>query len=255
MPDVSSPKKLKEYSIKHMNNEGVGLLISGGSTSEGKVPLKPFLDSIKWIKENTNLILNLHTGILNKKEAEAIASTEIDVVSVDLVGSEDTLKSVYGLDISLDEYEDTLGNLIDGGAKVAPHICVGLHYGSIKGEIKALELAASIKPETVILISLMPTVNTPMAKVKPPTIEMITELIYEAKKVCKDSEVGLGCMRSRGYKTELEWAAIEAGASRITLASRSIEQKAIEFGFHVVKLESCCSVPRKYDSVFLGFKC
>ncbi|MHA1937645.1 MAG: radical SAM protein, partial [Candidatus Thorarchaeota archaeon] len=108
MYDVNTPKKLRDFCIKHESNGGVGLLISGGSTKEGKVPMEPFLPTLRWVKDNTGLILNLHTGMLNKREAENIASTGIDVVSIDLVGSEETLTQVYRLNTSVEEYMGTL---------------------------------------------------------------------------------------------------------------------------------------------------
>jgi uncharacterized radical SAM superfamily protein len=251
MPDVSTPKKLREFCITHEGNGGVGLLISGGSTKEGKIPLEPYLNTIRWIKDNTHLILNLHTGMLNKSEAEKISATGVDMVSVDLVGSDDTLKEVYGLQTGAKEYNATLRYLVDFGANVAPHICIGLHYGEVKGERYALELAAEAESEVVILISLIPTSDTPMEKAKPPSIESITKVISEAKEVCKTSEIGLGCMRYRGYKTDLEWAAIKSGVSRIALASKSTERRATEAGYRVKKLNGCCSTPKNFDPFLL----
>ena len=251
MPDVSSPKKLKDYCIRHEESDGVGLLISGGSTKNGRVPLEPFLDTIRWVKDHTGLIINLHTGMLNKKEAEAIAATGIDIASVDLVGDAETLRRVYGLDANIKEYDATLQNLFDGGANVAPHICAGLDYGEIKGEHKALELASTVNPETVVLISLIPTAGTRMENVEAPSVDSIIGLVREGVSVCKGSEISLGCMRSREYKTELEWAAIESGVTRIAMASRSTEKRAVEAGYDVLKLDGCCATPRKYDSMLL----
>lgn len=248
MPDTSDPEKLKEFCIKHEENGGVGLLISGGSTVEGKVPLDPFLDTMKWVKDNTDLVINLHTGMLTKGEAEEIASTGVDIASVDLVGSQDTLREVYGLDASLKDYGDTLIHLNDGGVPfIAPHVCVGLHYGEVKGEKHALDLASEINPETIVFISLIPTENTPMAGVTPPKIDDILELIKYAKKTSPVSDISLGCMRSREYKTELEWKAIEAGIDRLALASRSTEKRALAAGYKVQKLDSCCATPRSLD--------
>jgi uncharacterized radical SAM superfamily protein len=251
MPDVSTPKKLREFCINHEQSGGVGLLISGGSTKKGRVPLKPFLDTMRWVKDHTSLILNLHTGMLNEEEAADVAATAVDIVSVDLIGSEDTLKMVYGLDSCVMEYGATLRYLIDGGANVAPHVCVGLHYGEVKGERIALKMAAEVKPETVVFISLIPTMGTPMSDVLPPSVETVTGLIREATEICRGSEISLGCMRSRGYKTELDWKAIEAGASRIALASRSTEKRANEAGYCIEKLDGCCATPRRFDPVLL----
>ena len=252
MPDVSTPAKLRDFCIRHEEAGGVGLLISGGSTLEGRVPLRPFLSTIAWVKENTGLIVNLHTGVLDVSEAEEIASTGADIVSVDVVGSDETLRMVYGLKASVEKYGATLTNLVDAGAPhVAPHICVGLHYGKVLGEHKALEMAASIDPEVIVFLGLVPTENTPMAKVTPPPLAEITGLISEAKRLRPHTDVSLGCMRSREYKTELDWAAVEAGTSRVALASRSTEQRAQEAGYRVIHLDGCCATPRSLEKRLL----
>jgi uncharacterized radical SAM superfamily protein len=252
MPDVSTPDRLRDFCLKHGEGGGVGLLISGGSTVKGRVPLEPFLPTIAWVKENTGLIVNLHTGMLDAAEAEEIASTGADIVSVDVVGSRETLREVYGLKTSVEEYNSTLTNLVDAGAShVAPHVCVGLHYGRVLGEHRAVEIAASIKPEVMVFLGLIPTENTPMADVPPPPLEEVTGLISKAKRLSPRTDVSLGCMRSRDYKLELDWAAIEEGADRVALASRSMEQRALDAGYKVIRLDGCCAVPRSMESRML----
>ncbi len=248
MPDVSTPEKLKSFCVEHEKGGGVGLLVSGGSTKEGRVPLGRFLPTLTWVKENTDLILNLHTGMLDVREAEEVASTGADVVSVDVVGSDETLRDVYGLKASVEEYGSTLTNLVDAGApSVAPHICVGLHFGELKGERMALERSLSIGPEVVVFLGLIPTADTPMSSVTPPGVDEIIGLIDEAKRLSPRTEASLGCMRSRGYKTELEWRAIEAGADRLALVSRSTESRALEMGYKVKSFDGCCATPRALD--------
>ncbi len=248
MPDVSSPEKLKRFCVEHERRGGVGLLVSGGSTTEGRVPLKRFLPTLEWVKENTGLIVNLHTGMLGMREAEEVASTGVDIVSVDMVGSEETLRDVYGLKASVAEYGVTLTNLMDAGAlSVAPHICVGLHFGELRGEHRALEQSLSIEPEVIVFLGLIPTADTPMSGVNPPTVEEIIGLIEESKRLSPRTEVSLGCMRSRGYKTELEWKAIEAGAERVAMASRSTESRAFEEGYQIKRFDGCCATPRALD--------
>ena len=248
MPDTSTPEKLKKFCVRHEENGGVGLLLSGGSTVEGKVPLKPFLKTMRWVKNNTDLVLNLHTGMLTKEEAENIAATGVDITSVDLVGCEETLREVYGLKVDVNDYMNTLIHLRDSGVPfVVPHICVGLHFGEIKGERKALEIAASIIPESIVFINLIPTTDTPMAEVSPPKAEDIAGLIREAKEMVPGSDISIGCMRSRSNKAEMEWQAIEAGADRIALASRKTEIRVLDHGYKIQKLDSCCAAPKKLD--------
>ena len=248
MVDVSSPEKLKRFCVEHERRGSAGLLVSGGSTTEGRVPLKRFLPTLAWVKENTGLILNLHTGMLDTREAEEVASTGADMVSVDMVGSDETLREVYGLETTVEEYGATLTNLRDAGAaSVAPHICVGLHYGELRGERTALEMSLVIEPEVIVFLGLIPTADTPMSGVAPPSIDEIVGLVGEAKRLSPGTEVSLGCMRSRGYKTELEWRAIEVGVERVASASRSTVSRAVENGYDVKRLDGCCATPRALE--------
>ena len=251
MPDVSTPEKLIEFCLQHERNNGVGLLISGGSTCIGQVPLEPFLESIEWIKENTGLILNIHTGLVDAVQAESIASTGVDIVSVDLVGSKETIRNVYGLNYSEEEYTSTLFHLRDAGVKsIAPHITVGLDYGKINGEYNALEYATRINPEVIVFLGLIPTKDTPMENIAPPSINEILELISAAKEKKPKTSISLGCMRSRMDKYEMEWRAIEAGVDRIASSSRGVEQKARNEGLNVKIIEGCCSIPEEYEDKY-----
>jgi uncharacterized radical SAM superfamily protein len=249
MHDVCTPDKLKDFCRRHEAEGGVGILISGGSTREGKVPIEPFLDAIRWIKNNTDLIVNIHTGILNKREAEDIVATEVDIISVDLVGSKKTLRQVYGIDASVDTYMGTLSHLKNAGAySLAPHICIGLHYGEVLGEKKALEMAINTEPDVIVFTSIIPTMNTPMENVQSPEVNTIIDFISEAKRHSRGFDISLGCMRSRENKIELERKAIKAGVSRIALASRSTERWALEQGYNVMKINGCCVIPRSKEN-------
>lgn len=251
MPDVSSPDRLIEFCVEHEKNNGVGLLISGGSDLHGHVPIEPFITSINWIKENTELILNLHTGVLDDTQAEKIASTGVDIVSIDIVGSRKTLEEVYGLRYSVEEYLNTLYRLKDAGIKhIAPHITVGLHYGKIKGEYKSLEYIVDFKPEILVFLGLIPTRGTPMEHVNPPRIEDVTELIKAAKNEMPRTSVALGCMRNRKDKHLMEWEAIKAGVDRIASSSRFIEKKSENNGYPVKIIDGCCAIPERYEDKY-----
>ena len=156
------------------------MLVSGGSTLEGKVPLDPFIPTLRWIKENTDLILNIHTGLVNREEAEALAFTSADIASVDLVGKDDTVRRVYGLDASLNDYVESLYVLKDAGMNVAPHVTLGLDFGEIVGEDDALTAALTLEPEVLVINALIPTAGTGMADVKPPSHVTIIEYFKKA---------------------------------------------------------------------------
>lgn len=248
MADVSSPIKLRKFCRKLEKNGGTGLLVSGGSTIEGKVPLKHFFETIRWVKNNTSLIINVHTGIVERSEAEEISTTGVDIVSVDIVGDVNTIRDVYGLNYSVKEYADTLFNLKDAGIpNIVPHICVGLDYGKILGEYKAVDIAGRINPKIIVILGLIPTKDTPMQDVKPPSNKDILDIIDYTQKIYPKTEISLGCMRSRINKRELEWLAIEAGVDRIATASHSTIERAKKQGYKVNIIDGCCSIPKKLE--------
>jgi len=189
---------------------GVGILVSGGSNSEGRVPLERFYDALNWVKNNTGLIVNVHTGLLDRRHAEEIASSGVDIVSVDVVGSNDTIRRVYGLWARVENYLETLHVLKEANVPhVVPHICVGLDYGEVKGEIEALKMAEEIKPETIVLLGLIPTPGTPMEGIEPPSKEDFSMIAAKAKTLCPEASVALGCMRPRFEKGEMEELDVE----------------------------------------------
>ena len=248
MADVGTPEKLKEYCLSLEARGGAGLLVSGGSTTEGRVPLRPFLPTLRWVKENTGLIVNLHTGMLDMEEAEEIATTGVDIASVDVVGSDETLREVYGLDASVEDYGDTLRNLEEAGVPtVAPHVCVGLHFGELRGEHRSLDIIGRIDPEVIVFLGLIPTPGTEMADVPPPRVDDVVDVISAAVERFPEADVSLGCMRSRRDKEEMERRAIQAGASRVAVASRSTLEWAREQGYAVKVLDGCCTIPERLE--------
>lgn len=248
MPNVDSPSKLKVFSARLEEEGGNGILVSGGSTAEGKVPLERFYPTLRWMKENTGLIVELHTGLLGREEAEEIASTGIDIAAVDVVGSDDTIKRVYGLDARVEDYWTTLNALQEAGVpQVAPHICVGLDHGEIKGEYNALEISSWIDPEVIVILELIPTAGTPMADVSPPSPEEVSGIVGEACRLCPDADIAVGCMRSRNDKLKLDERAISAGARRIALPSNATVERVMRDGFEVKVFDGCCAIPKSIE--------
>jgi uncharacterized radical SAM superfamily protein len=244
MEGTETPSKLKSFCTKLEANGGIGLLVSGGCDTEGRVPLDRFLGTLRWVKENTGLIVNVHTGLLDKRQAEEIVSTGVDIVSVDVVGSNETIRRVYGLNATVDDYRETLNSLKEAQVPhIVPHICVGLDFGKILGEAAALEVARGINPELVVILGLMPTPGTAMESVEPPSAEVIARAITATKLMFPKAGVALGCMRPRTEKGRIEEMAMRAGASRLVLPSRSTIEKTEAGGFRVMHLDGCCSIP------------
>jgi uncharacterized radical SAM superfamily protein len=248
MTNVNSPEKLKHFARRLEEKNGIGLLVSGGSDKAGKVPLRNFYDSLRWIKEHTGLIANLHTGLMDKVEARKIAETGVDIVSVDVVGSNETIKQVYGIDACVEDYRETLFNLKEAGVPhVVPHVCIGLHFGEVLGEFSAINMLENMDLENIVLLGLIPTPGTPMADVAPPSTDDFTKIVESIQEILPGTHVSIGCMRSKQDKGLFETSVLSAGVDRLVLPSQSTIKWALEQGYNVKIIDGCCSIPVKME--------
>ncbi len=153
---------------------------------------------------------------MDEATAEALAPV-IDFVSLE-IPSTPTIRDVFGLDATTEDYVATYHRLRKVGMHVAPHIAI--YDGT---EDRLLEpLARAPHPETIVIIVFSPTRDTPMAEVIPPSAEMVGSVIERVRASFPTTEIALGCMRPRaqGLRTETEVAALDAGVTRIVLPSR-----------------------------------
>ena len=248
MIPIKSPEKLKEFSMKLEERDGVGILVSGGCTPDGRVPLERFYDALRWIKENTELIINVHTGLIEKEGAEELASTGIDIASVDVVGSDETIRRVYGLRATVEDYRKTLNSLMETSIPaVVPHLCVGLDYGRILGEAKALEIIWEAQPRQMVILALIPTRGTPMEAVQRPPPEDVAKVTALARLMMPETSISLGCMRPRTERKMLETLCLKAGADRMVLPSKAARSWAEAHGLKAIDLKGCCSIPEELE--------
>ncbi|RLI08785.1 radical SAM protein, partial [Candidatus Bathyarchaeota archaeon] len=213
------------------------------------VPLERFYDALRWIKENTELIINVHTGLIDEEGAEELASTGIDIASVDVVGSDETIRRVYGLRATVEDYRKTLNSLMETSIPaVVPHLCVGLDYGRILGEAKALEIIWEAQPRQMVILALIPTPGTPMEEVRPPPPRDVAKVTSLARLLMPETSISLGCMRPRAERESLETLCLKAGADRMVLPSRATRSWAESQGLKILELDGCCSIPEKLEA-------
>jgi uncharacterized radical SAM superfamily protein len=234
---------------RKLNNNGAeGVLISGGCDQNGHVMFDQYFDVFKDIKLSTNLILNVHTGLMSQTQAHGLVNSGIDVASVDVVGDSYTIKNVYGLNHSPEDYQKTILALKDAGLKkIVPHICVGLDYGKVKGEFNAIDLISNINPGILVLIILIPTKGTRMGSCEPPPIKKVIDVIEYANLKIDNVKLFLGCMRPktaklRDYNKKLEIGAINAGISGIVLPSKYAISYLNKLNFSIKTYNTCCAV-------------
>jgi uncharacterized radical SAM superfamily protein len=249
MKPLLTNNELKDFLINLHKTGGVGALISGGCDPNGAVPLKQFLNTIKEVKQQTDLIINLHTGLIDEETACDLKETTADIISFDINIDEKIIKNIYHLDKTVEDYRKSLELLQKNHLNIIPHICFGLYYGKIHEELKSIKFIKDNfpNPSLIVVIVLIPPKNSKFETPKP---EDISKLIAVTRLVFPQTEISLGCMRPRGsLKREIEQLALKAGITRIEIPSKATLQwmkkydPNVSFEFY----SACCAIPEKYE--------
>jgi len=258
MKAIVDNKNLEQFLIDLYKNGGVGALISGGSRLDGSIPILDFLDTIKKVKNETNLVINTHTGLLHQETAQKLADANVDIVSFDVNMDEEVVRNIYHLNIELNEYKRAIDLLKKYNLNIVPHICVGLHYGKINKELESIKFIKEtlVNPSLIVVIVLIPPKNSKL-KFDIPKPEDIAKVITLLRFIFPESEISLGCMRPRGsIKTEVEKWAIRAGITRIEIPSKETlkwlknHNREVQFKF----FSACCAIPKEYEKFAESYK-
>lgn len=243
MIHVATPEELKEIAEALVERGATGFLLTGGLDRSGKVPLAEFAGAIEEIKQCTELKINAHVGLMPREEIEMLVGTGIDSFSVDVYGSDETVRDVLGLQVGVDRYLQVLEDLIDAGARsVSPHICIGIDRGRLKGEMEAIARLRPFSPGSLVLISLVPTHGTAFGSLMPPSPPDILSVIRTARSELPRTKLLLGCMRSKKDRS-WELLAVEDGVDGIVLPSQETVAKLRARGYSVRKRATCCAIP------------
>jgi uncharacterized radical SAM superfamily protein len=246
MIPASDPEKLLRVCKNLWANHAAGVLLSGGSRKDGTVPLDEFAHTIRKIKKETGLLISAHTGPINYENAKILVEAGLDIALLDVVGSAETTKNVYGIDITPEDYQKTLSALNAAGIpNISPHICVGLHFGQLLGEAKALELVSHAKVSTIAIVVFIPTKETAMAEIVPSPPEDIAKVIAIANLMFPKTPVSLGCVRpGKTYRAKIDELAIKAGVGKLAIPTGSSLEIARGEGLKIKSFEDvmCCSV-------------
>ncbi len=220
-----------------------GLLVSGGSTRTGEVPLLPHLRHIPRIRNELGMKVIVHSGVVSPRLAEGLARCGVDGVMLDIIGADETLREVYHLDLTVADMERSLRLLSAHGLRIIPHIVIGLHYGRFLGEHRALDLVSRYPVSTLILVVLTPLSGTPMAHIPPPPADQVADFFATARLAAPATPVNLGCARPLGtVKTDLDHAAIDLGLNGIAYPADGVIGYAASRGLTPRLFEYCCSL-------------
>lgn len=223
-----------------------GVLVTGGSDTRGQVPLLDVIEDLRRVREGLAMQVVVHTGLVRRSLAGALAGAGVDGAMIDILGTEETIRDVYHLAARVEDYAGSLEALTSYGVPTIPHIVLGLHYGRFVGEDAALRMVARYPVAALVLVILTPWDGTPMAGVRPPEPGEVGSFFRRARQALPQTPVLLGCSRPGGpYKWAVDRMAVDAGLDGIAYPADGIAEYARDKGRTPQFHEECCSLVYK----------
>jgi uncharacterized radical SAM superfamily protein len=244
MIPATSPAMLEEKVRAMVASEDLrGFLLSGGSNRRNEIPYDRYLPAIERLKRDfPALKVAIHSALTDARRAKAMESAGVDTAMMDVIGAQETIREVYHLDRPVEDFEATLEALCATRMEVVPHIVIGLHYGRILGEARALDIVARHRIRSLVLVVVMPFYARPGTFATPATSD-VGRIFLEARRRIADREVLLGCARPAGMHRRVTDAyAVAAGLDGIAFPAEGTLAVASALGRPVVQEHACCSV-------------
>lgn len=236
---MRSIPEIKAQGALNSNYSFSSALISGGCTTEGKVPFTQQLDFLHQLKQRVRL--NFHVGLLDQDEILLLKDLA-NVVSFDFVADSATIEEVYGLKKGLEDYRRVYQELREV-VPVMPHLTLGLRGGQWGGEEKALDALEELGLDGLIFNVFIPTPGTRYALKQPLPVEEVIRFLAGARRRFPDLSLALGCMRPKGrYRQTLDEAAVALGLNRLVMPTPGARRLAGELGLRVIRGEECCAL-------------
>jgi len=226
MEPANSPEALVELCQHHRERGAKGILLSGGCDEKGGLlHLREYLPAIQQIHE-MGLIIKLHTGFVDRELAAAIVDAGVDIASQEMVGDASTIKKIFSIDATPEDYLETFRILQDAGVPhICPHVCVGLDEGRLNGEFRALDLLRPFNISTLAMIVLRPTRGTDLASIPPPSGDDVERVIAHARQLFPDTKIILGALdpgaRRRAEEGQNAWTLRWGPSEVVSMVPRS----------------------------------
>jgi len=242
MIPAENPRRLVRICKEIKEKGGVGCLISGGCLPDGSVPIGRFLEAIAEVKSRFGLKVVVHTGLIDREMAGRLKVSGVDAVLIDIIGSDETAREIYHLGASGGDFERSLKALREAGIPYVPHVLIGLHYGKLRGEMKALDMIAKYPPSALILIVFFPIRGTEMEDSEPPSPQKVTRVLVKARQMMPQVPLVLGCARPKGrHRVRTDCLAVDAGVNAIAFPSKEAIERAESLGLEISFSPLCCS--------------
>jgi uncharacterized radical SAM superfamily protein len=242
MISATTPQELYSVCRDIKIQGGTGCLISGGCLSDGSIPLHRYFKTLQRIKQELELTVIVHTGIIDSPTAAQMSEAGVDAALIDIIGAQQTIEEIYNLEVTTENYRESLKALKAAKLPFIPHVIVGLHYGQLLGELDALHMIAEYKPSGIVVIALIPLPQTPLEKVNPPLAKDIAWVIAKARLMMPQTPIALGCMRPKGtHRVQTDILAIQAGVNAIAYPVQEAIEQAKTYGLDIHFSPQCCS--------------
>ncbi len=242
MMATPTPEILYRFALKHASRGGLGMLVSGGFTREGRLPIEPFLPILKKVKEETGLILSVHPGLPTRDMPAALREAGVDIVDYEIPTSDTFIENVKRLTgRSVEDYLEGFDRFLTEGPRfIVPHITVGLPGATLDDELVVAREVVRRKPYLVVVLVFIPTRGTGVSGIQAPGLERVLMFLRSLRAMYRGL-IALGCMRPASMKEALDDAVVREGlVDRIVNPRRSLIKR---YGLPVV--EACCSVPHE----------
>ena len=125
MAGIPEGETLFDTAVRLKAQGSKGLLVSGGSTRTGGVPLRPHLEHVPRIREELGMSVIVHSGVVSPALARQLADAGVDGVMLDIIGADETIRDVYHLPLTTKDFDESLRVLSDNGLRIIPHIILG----------------------------------------------------------------------------------------------------------------------------------
>lgn len=244
MIPATSPEML-ERRVREMvaTQELQGFLLSGGSNKANEIRYERYWPAVERLKRDFPwLRIAVHSALLDRARARAMADAGVDTAMMDVIGSERTIREVYHLDRPVADFEETLAALCETRMEVVPHIVIGLHYGRVLGEPVALDIVSRHRIHSLVLVVVMPFYAKPGTFATPDAAE-VGRIFLQARRRIPERPVLLGCARPPGMHRRVTDAyAVMAGLDGIAFPADGALAVAHAIGRPADQAHACCSV-------------
>ncbi len=241
MLPATTSEELFELANRLASTDSKGFLLSGGCLPNGAVDFEKVLPAIKKIKQELDLQIFVHTGLVSRQMACRLKEVGVDAALIDIIGSTETIRQVYGLETTPFDYYQSLKNLQEQSISTVPHVVVGLHRGRLKGEFKALEMISRCSVSALVIIAFTPLPDTSFEHESPPKALSVAKVIMAAKMLAI-SPIVLGCVRPVGeIRREIERLAVDLGVSGIAFPSQETIDYSKKIGKSISFHRICCA--------------